>query len=97
MAAATAAHPETSTPVPPTAEQPLRGEGPAERSYARSVLKAWLVGVPVIGGLMAAITLAVGDVSVGGAVAIGLFAGMWISPLAGVVGVGAWAARQGHR
>jgi hypothetical protein len=68
--------------------------GDDEHSYVRSVLTAWLVGIPVIAVLVATLVVVVGDVSFGGAVAVGLFAGLWVAPLAGSIGVGVWAAKH---
>jgi hypothetical protein len=65
-----------------------------ERSYFRSVAVAWLVGVPAIAILVAALVLVVGDVGIWGAIAVGVFAGIWVSPLAGVLGIGRWAAKH---
>jgi hypothetical protein len=65
-----------------------------ERSYFRSVLTAWAIGIPVIAALVAALVLAVGDASTGGAIAVGIFAGIWVAPLAGVLGIGVWAAKH---
>jgi hypothetical protein len=84
-------------PDDPVAVAPHPDVDPSERSYIRKVAIAWLVGIPVLGALVAALVLAVGDVGVGGALAVGLFSGFWIAPLAGVVGIGVWASEQSHR
>lgn len=76
---------------------PRPAVAPSERSYIRHVVTAWLVGIPVLGALVAAMVLAVGDIGIGGALAVGLFSGLWIAPLAGVAGIGLWASEQSHR
>jgi hypothetical protein len=88
----------TITDLPPAdLASPVEAMDPSERSYIRKVVTAWLVGIPVLGVLVAAVVLAVGDLGVGGAIAVGLFSGFWIAPLAGVVGIGVWANEQSHR
>ena len=70
---------------------------PSERSYIRKVVTAWLLGIPVFSALITMAVLAVGDLGVGGSVAVGLFGGFWMAPLAGVAGIGVWASEQSHR
>ena len=82
-------------PRPAAAAHPVpAADEPIERSFFRSVAIAWLVGIPVIGAIVFAIVLAVTDAGAGGAAAVGLFAGFWVAPLAGVVGIGAWAGKH---
>lgn len=91
------------TELPPTAssdpsELPPTAPGdPSERSYVRKVTTAWLIGIPVLGALIALVVLAVGDVGVGGSIAVGAFGGFWMAPLAGVIGIGLWASEQQRR
>ena len=88
--------PPELTSAPPSAPLAAPHADPSERSYARKVATAWLAGIPVLGTLVALAVLAVGDLGIGGAIAVGAFSGFWMAPLAGVVGIGLWSSEQHH-
>jgi hypothetical protein len=68
----------------------------SDKAYARNVAVAWLAGIVVMGTLVTVLTMLVGgldDLGVGGSIAVGVFAGFWVAPIVGVIGIGRWASR----